>query len=424
MHRGMPSFEWAPGIPIEDDEEVEPEHSTAITNDVTEEPPPIDLEETTVVEGEAINHMEKVEEEEVPIIEEGLIIVPEDCIVSEEEEFVEVEEENQDDDKTEEVAHQENEEVVVADLDDVHEPAPTANTRPRRTNAGAGVERLQMSFSGQGYGAKREFNIVTNGTTDSEKQNESTQHSLMQTAMQTAWDVIFAQAAKQGKLRKQMPATKGFKMYGKRAVAAIVKEFTQLNDGAVPGKPVVGAVDASTLTRQEKMKAMPAVNLIKEKWDGVIKGRTCADGSRQQKYLKQDESITSSTAALESLIVSLLIDAYEERDVGTYDVPGAYLHAKLPPRANNERVLMKLTGDFVNIMCEVNPEHTKNVVIENGRKVLYLEILRALYSCIESTLSWYELYSETLSKEGFIINPYDNCVSNKVINGEQCTIMW
>ena len=60
--------------------------------------------------------------------------------------------------------------MVVADLDDVHEPAPTANTRPRRTNAGAGVERLQMSFSGQGYGAKREFNLVTNGTTESEKQ--------------------------------------------------------------------------------------------------------------------------------------------------------------------------------------------------------------------------------------------------------------
>ena len=125
----------------------------------------------------------------------------------------------------------------------------------------------------------------------------------------------------------------------------------------------MGAVDASTLTRQEKIKAMPAVNLIKEKWDGALKGRTCADGSKQRKYLKQDESVASPTAALESLIVLLLIDAYEGRDVGTYDVPGAYLHAKLLPRANNERVLMKLTGDFVDIMLEVNPEHTKNVII-------------------------------------------------------------
>ena len=83
------------------------------------------------------------------------------------------------------------------------------------------------------------------------------------------------------------------------------------------------------------------------------------DGSKQRRYLKQDESMSSPTAALESLLVTLLIDAYEDRDVATYDVSGAYLHAKLLSRANNERVLMKLTGDFVNIMCKVNPEHAK-----------------------------------------------------------------
>ena len=95
-----------------------------------------------------------------------------------------------------------------------------------------------------------------------------------------------------------MSATKGFKMYGEAAVAAIIKEFTQLTKGAVPGKPVVRPVDASTLTFDEKRKAMPAVNLIKEKWNGDIKGRTCADGSGQRKYLKQDEPVASPTASL------------------------------------------------------------------------------------------------------------------------------
>ena len=76
------------------------------------------------------------------------------------------------------------------------------------------------------------------------------------------------------------------------------------------------------------------------------KGRTCTDGSSQRKYLKQDESVASPRASLESLIVSLLIDIYEGRDVGTYDVQRAYLYAKLLPRANNERILMKINGDF------------------------------------------------------------------------------
>ena len=78
----------------------------------------------------------------------------------------------------------------------------------------------------------------------------------------------------------------------------------------------------------------------------------------------------------------------------------------------------------MDIMVDVNPDHKKNVIYENGKKVLYLEILQAIYSCIESSLRWYVVYSETLMNEGFKINPYDKCVANKVINGKQCTIVW
>eukprot|EP00957_Ditylum_brightwellii_P064011 4855331-Ditylum_brightwellii.AAC.1 len=37
----------------------------------------------------------------------------------------------------------------------------------------------------------------------------------------------------------QMPASKGMKIYGERALAAMVKELKQLNDEAMEGKPVV-----------------------------------------------------------------------------------------------------------------------------------------------------------------------------------------
>ena len=94
----------------------------------------------------------------------------------------------------------------------------------------------------------------------------------------------------------------------------MIKEFTQLNNGAVPGKPVVKPMDMSSLTPLEKSKALSVVNLIKEYFGDVLKGRTCAEGSKQQKYLKQDKSVASPTAVLESLIISLLIDTYKGRD--------------------------------------------------------------------------------------------------------------
>ena len=75
-------------------------------------------------------------------------------------------------------------------------------------------------------------------------------------------------------------------------------------------------------------------------------------------------------------------------------------------------------------MFEVNPEYEQYVIKENGKKVLYVKILRAIYGCIESALLWYELYAKTLKGMGFKLNPYDRCVANKIIDGKQCTIAW
>jgi hypothetical protein len=117
----------------------------------------------------------------------------------------------------------------------------------------------------------------------------------------------------------------------------------------------------------------------------------------------------------------MIIDAQEGRAVQTFDVPGAYLHADMP---KDERLLLKLTGEFVDVMCKVNPEYIPYVRSENGKKVLYLKILKAIYGMIESALLWYELCSTTLEKMGFEINPHDKCVANKIIEGTQCTVCW
>ena len=85
-------------------------------------------------------------------------------------------------------------------------------------------------------------------------------------------------------------------------------------------------------------------------------------------------------------------------------------------------VLIKFEGEFIDIMIEVNPIYASEVRVENGKKVLYVQLLRALYGCMESALLWYQLYTERLQELGFEINPYDKCVANKQINGKQCTI--
>ena len=51
-------------------------------------------------------------------------------------------------------------------------------------------------------------------------------------------------------------------------------------------------------------------------------------------------------------------------------------------------------------------------------------VLRAIYGCMESSLQWYKLYSGTLTEKGFKLNQYGICVTNKLANGKQCTLVW
>ena len=112
-------------------------------------------------------------------------------------------------------------------------------------------------------------------------------------------------------------------------------------------------------------------------------GRTCADGSKQRKYLKPDEYAASPTSDLESIFGTLRIDAYGQRTVGIFDIPGAYLHALVP---DDKSIIMKLRNEFVDIMCKVDPKYKKYACWENGKKVLYLRVLQAIYGCIESAM--------------------------------------
>ena len=43
-----------------------------------------------------------------------------------------------------------------------------------------------------------------------------------------------------------------------------------------------------------------------------------------------EKNVLSPTLYLEGLLTTLVVDAYEEQDVSTFEIPGAYLHANIP----------------------------------------------------------------------------------------------
>ena len=158
--------------------------------------------------------------------------------------------------------------------------------------------------------------------------------------------------------------------------------------------------------------------MIKEKCNGRQKGRSVADGRPQRQLYTKDET-SSPSATPESVLLTALIDAVEDRHVAVADITGTYLNADM-----DDFVLIQLLGDDVDMMCNANPTYKQFVTNEKGRKMLFLQLKKALYGCVKSALLWYRLFCDMLQDLGFVLNPYDPCVANAQIKGSQCTIVW
>ncbi len=211
---------------------------------------------------------------------------------------------------------------------------------------------------------------------------------------------------------------KGIKKFGKRGSAAAAKELDQLHQ-----RNCWAPVLPSTITAEEKKKSPQSLMFLTEKRDGTIKGRMVYDGSKTREFLSKEDS-ASPTASLESIMLTAIIDANENRDVMTADIPNAFIQAKIPDtKDGEERVLMKITGVLVDLLVEQAPEIYRDyVVYENGKKVLYVQVLKALYGMLVAALLWYKRFRQDLEDQGYKFNPYEPCVANKLIQGHNHTV--
>ena len=135
---------------------------------------------------------------------------------------------------------------------------------------------------------------------------------------------------------------------------------------------------------------------------------------RVQRGLYTKEQIISPTVSQDSFFLTSIIDAMEERDTTITDVQGAYLNARM-----KDEVLMKIVGNKeVDLFCEIDPTLKQFVKYTKGIKTIYVQLDRAIYGCVQSALLWYQLYANKLKDLGFILNSYDPCVANSIIEGK------
>ena len=90
---------------------------------------------------------------------------------------------------------------------------------------------------------------------------------------------------------------------------------------------------------------------------------------------------------VESVMLTATINAMEERDTGTVDIPGAFMQADI-----DEVVHVHFEGEISEMLVKLDPGmYRKYVKDHNGKSVLYVELLKALYGTLKAAMLFWKL---------------------------------
>ena len=145
------------------------------------------------------------------------------------------------------------------------------------------------------------------------------------------------------------------------------------------------AIDATKLSREDKIKALSSLLFLKEKGTGKSKGRACINGAPQQAYIPKEDG-ASPTVSTESTFVMEAIAVNEKRNVRCFDIPSAFVNTDL-----DEDVMMKLKGELVDMMIQIAPQVYRKYITINkkGMPILYVKPKKALYGLMRVSLLFY-----------------------------------
>jgi hypothetical protein len=178
---------------------------------------------------------------------------------------------------------------------------------------------------------------------------------------------------------------------------AVTKELHQFNT-----YEVFEPLEAGPFDEEDKKGALSSLIYLKEKWNGDVKRRSCANRSVQQNHVAKEEGALPMVG-LKSVFATAAIDTKENRGVVTIDIPGAFLHA-----TSEDYVVMRIGGTLAKLMAKTDPKlYQKYLTNEKGKKVLYLRRQKALYGMMKSALLFYRKLVSKLKEMGFEVNPYN-----------------
>ena len=215
---------------------------------------------------------------------------------------------------------------------------------------------------------------------------------------------------------EQYSVQKGIKVFGEKGKESAMKEMRNLamkND-------CFDEVEYEALSDDQKVKALPMLMFMLMKRNGLLKSRGVANGKIQK--ICSDQDFSSPTPDFYSVKCVAAVAAKEERDTATVDLPSFFLQTEA--EEDDDPVIVKFAGALALLLVECDSKWKKHLRRENGKWVICAKCSKIIYGTINAALMAYRKLARCLKEWGFEMNPYDPCVWNAIVEGEQTTLLF
>ena len=92
---------------------------------------------------------------------------------------------------------------------------------------------------------------------------------------------------------------------------------------------------------------------LKQKRDVKIKGQTVEGGNKQRDFISKEEA-SSPTVATETVMLTVLIEAQDNRYVAVINIPNAFIQTKIEDK--KYMVAIRVRGDLVQELLDISPK--------------------------------------------------------------------
>ncbi len=260
-------------------------------------------------------------------------------------------------------------------------PAPVAVLPPigqrRSTRTRQPVQRYVPSTIGKTYSytATQLAANETNSDKEKEKPNPYSDMFLMMKNGTYEYDLQVVEY-----IMTQLTLKNALKLWGNNVQLAVEAEVKQLH-WQNSFKPV----NWNKILPKKKKAILESHIFFKKKKLGEVKARKVASGNKQHDFIDKEDA-SSPTVTQDSVVLTCMIDAKENRDVATIDIPNAFIQTVV--KVSKDRVIIQLQGLMVNILEKIEPHVYGPYVTfdKRGNKQLLVECLSAIYGTMVASL--------------------------------------